>query len=288
MSKYYLFLFLFSTSLFIATAQSTSVNDIKKLAIELDKEFKGFEMGDVKARGVVSIGRKLIYMYDVPDYWEPFEDAKVRLIKSLIQNGNDKLYTEREIDLGYIYFKDNTPINIVDINWEEFNSEKFILGEYLNLTTHPKSNGLEFKIKPPIGWKVSEGDRPHIVKKFIDKQKAYMIFIKETGQFISEEDVLDMFKNDTEIKSFISSMNQGQEFKLGDYRLLTVDNHPFLYYNGDLKIERLGKETIFKNHIWVSFIEDQFIYFMGGDSSNIDSYNDFLKITNTVIFLNQY
>lgn len=73
-----------------------------------------------------------------------------------------------------------------------------------------------------------------------------------------------------------------------NYKVITIDNHPFLYYTGELKKEVNGIEIKGEVHYWTSIVEDQLISFMGMDYSKNNSYPEFLKITNSIIFLNQY
>tara|TARA_B110000037_G_scaffold5899_1_gene6336 strand:- start:1798 stop:2682 length:885 start_codon:yes stop_codon:yes gene_type:complete len=286
--KNFLLFFFSLTYWFGVNGQTITEKDIKKLSIEINKEFINFEdpYTGIKGRGVIPIGKKLIFQYNVPEEWYPSGDIKEVLINNLIVSENYKMFVKYKIDRSFYYFKNNRIIKTVTVNWEELN--KFILGEYLELTSHPKSNGLEYKIRPPINWEIKEGDRPHIVKKFINEQMIYLILIYETGQFFTKKEVKELFQTDSEIKEFINSMSKETEFKLTNYKVITIDNHPFLYYTGDLKKEINGIEIKSEVHYWTSLVEDQLISFMGSDSSKNNSYPKFLKITNSVIFLNQY
>ena len=243
----------------------------------------------IKGRGVISFGRKLIFQYDVPENWYPFDDLKQGLVKNLIDNGNEKMYIKGEFDVGYYYYKNNKLIKSLTIDWEEFDKLRFDLGEFVELTNHPKSNGLEIKLKRPLGWEVKEGDGPHIVKKFVHEQKTYLMYVKEIGQFFSKDEVNSLFKNDSYVKEFILGMigKNEDDFKLKNHKVVTIENHPFLYFSDSEKKERMGKGFEIISHYWVSFLEDQLIYFMGGSISSED-YNEFFKITNSIKLLNQY
>ena len=115
------------------------------------------------------------------------------------------------------------------------------------------------------------------------------MYVKEIGQFFSKDEVNSFFKNDSDVKEFILGMigKNEDDFKLKNHKVVTIENHPFLYFSGSEKKERMGKGFEIISHYWVSFLEDQLIYFMGGSISSED-YNEFFKITNSIKLLNQY
>ena len=267
-------------------SQEFTNEDLKTLSVKLNTEFKDFvePSTNVKGRGVTSIGRMLIYQYDVPKDWYSFENLKELLIKSLIDTNNHKMYINQKINIGYYYYKDNIVYKTVRIGWEELKNDKIILDEYIVLTNHPKSNGIEYKIKPPLGWEVKEGDRPHIVKKFIDDDKNFMIQINETGQFFSKNQIIKKFESEDEVNLLIESYINDSNVNYSKPKILTVDNLPFVYSNFIIKGERLGINFEIKSHLWISLVEDQIVSFMGVG----DNYNDYFKIMNSVVFLNQY
>ena len=268
--------------------QTMSTKDIKILSEKLNSEFRGVVVdpsSGVKGRGVFSIGKKLVFQYDVPNNWEPFDDIKQKLIDNLIESGNTNLYVKGQVDVGYYYFKNDRLIRSVDIEWEELT---FKLGDYIDLTNHPKSNGLEYKIKKPLGWEVKEGDGPHIVKKFTSGKNIYLIYIRETGQFFSKDEVKEFFENQTDRNEFVNEFSKNGGFDLNSNKVVTIERHPFIYTSGFVQQERMGVEIKGSVHLWMSFIEDQFIYFMGSNYSEEDSYMDFFRITNSVKLLNQY
>lgn len=281
-----IFSFLFYLNLF---SQTLSLSEIKKFSETINKEIKGVIIdpsSGLKGRGVTSIGRKIIFQYDVPNNWFPFNDQKKRLTTNLIETGNSKMWVKGKVDLGYFYFKKDELIYSTYIDWEELG---FKLGDYLDLTNHPKSNGLEFKLKKPLGWDVKEGDGPHIVKKFTIDKKIYMIYVKETGQFFTKEEVRELFQNEKDRKEFLIEFGKGGGMNFKTSKVVTIETYPFLYTNGTIQQERMGIQIKGKVHVWVSFIEDQLIYFMGSSySEEEDFYVEFFKITNSIKLLNQY
>jgi len=270
------------------TAQEISADDVKEFSSKLNDQIIGTIVDPstgIKGRGVISIGKKIIFQYDVPNEWYPFDDIKEVVTRNLIESGNTKIYVYGKIDIAYYYFKNDRLIKMVNIDWEDLN---FSLGDYIELTNHPKSNGLEFKLKSPLGWEIKEGDGPHIVKKFVSDDAMYLIFINEIEQFYSSKEVVDLFSNDADVRELLEAFGNSSGLTLSNYKIFTIENHPFIYTHGTLKKERMGYEMNGKVHFWISFIEDQLVYFMGSSYSDNDYYTEFFKITNSLKLLNQY
>lgn len=284
-----IYLMLFTSCLTI-NGQVMSDKDIKSYAEKLNQDITGLILDSktgMKGRGVISIGRKIIYQYDVPDDWYPFDDIKQVVVKGILDNGNEKFYVLREVDLSYFYFKNDKLFKSLNIDWEEFKTLRFSYADYVDLTNHPKSNGLEFKIKKPLGWELEEGDGPHIVKKFVDDDKMFLVYVNEIGQFFSKKEIQELFES--EIDSFLESIEQSFDFKIISHDVYSIENHPFLYVNGIIKQERMGIEISGKTHLWYTFIEDQFVYFMGSNySQEVDNSYEFYSIMNSLKLLNQY
>ncbi len=282
-----LFSFLLTTAM--AYCQVVSSDEIKKYVSKLNDELAGivFPNNGFKCIGVFSAGRNIVFQYEVPEDTYFFKSAKQDLIKSIIDRG-DNIYFNQKIDLTYQYFLNNKIVKTVNVNWEELRGTEFSGGEYIELTNHPKSNGLEFKIRPPFGWKVEEGDRPHIVKKFTKAGSSFVIYINEIGEFRSKKQVEQLLKSSSADPIIDELLSFFLEFKLIDHELVTIDNHPFLFIYGTGMFEKLGYKHNVNVSYWVSYIEDQNVYFMGMSDSNEDLLNDFKSITNSIILLNQY
>lgn len=64
---------------------------------------------------------------------------------------------------------------------------------------HPKANGLEIKMKIPAGYEAKEGEKPHIVQKFVNTTtdsritRMCMLFIKDMGRELSKKDAIEVF-----------------------------------------------------------------------------------------------
>ena len=103
----------FSLNLF---GQTFSESDIKKLANQVNQQLRGLDIGNgITARGCLSIGRTLIYQYDVPSYWEPPVNIKEEVIANLKTAGAAKTYFLYNIDVDFYYFKGNSLIKKVSV-----------------------------------------------------------------------------------------------------------------------------------------------------------------------------
>ena len=98
----------------------------------------------------------------------------------------------------------------------------------------------------------------------------------------------DFFENETDRNQFINEFGKNGGYNFKNNKVVTIENYPFIYVNGTIKQERMGVEVNCKVHLWMSYIEDQFVYFMGSSYSDDDYFTEFFKITNSIKLLNQY
>ena len=181
----YIIFYFFSLPLF---SQTFSETDIKKLAEQVNRQIKGVDIGNgIKAKGCLSLGRTLIYQYDVPSYWESPNNIKEEIISNLKTAGAAKTYFLQNIDVDFYYYKGNSLAKKVSVKSTEFSTFNFKLGEYISIKDHPKAKEVNLKLKVPVGWEVKEGDRPNIVKKFVNEGNTYLIIIKDNVTFFSRK-----------------------------------------------------------------------------------------------------
>lgn len=266
----------------LVRGQSMTDKELKKFSKELNKEFVLFqdEISGISGRNVTSIGRKLIFQYNVPSEWTPNWNLKDELIKSLYNVESHSMYVEEQIDLGFIYFNDNKLVKSIDVNWEEL---EFRLGDYLDLSTHPKSNGLELKVKVPLGWEIKEGTGNHIVKTLNGRDILYLIFISETGKFLPSQEVEESFSKESFRDNFITEFFDKKDFVLEKQKLVTIEHHPFIQVTGIQKGERMGIEMEHQVYYWVTLIEDQLLYVGGmGFERSKNYYEKLYRITNSL------
>lgn len=286
----FIILSFFSLNLF---GQTFSESDIKKLANQVNEQLRGVDIGNgITARGCLSIGRTLIYQYDVPEYWQAPENIKEVLIANQKTAGAAKNYFLHDIDVDFYYYKGNSLVEKVSIKSNEFSTYNFELGEYLSIKDHPKSKDVNLKLKVPIGWEVEEGDRPNIVKKFTKGGNTYLILIKENMTFFSRNETRDLISDESFVTEFIqetSSVMKNSEIL--EKSIVTIDTYPTLQFKVSGKMERSGITIPMVMKCWVVFFEDKIVFLqsMGINNAEFRALEQlYFLITNSVIFPDQY
>jgi len=270
-----------------------SDEQIKEFAVKINKDLPYTMPGtNVVFDNCSSFGRNLIFTYLVPEGWYPFKDIKEQLINSISEQ-QKRLYDKEKINLNYHYLRNNNFVERVKISYKDFKiAQPTSLGDYISYKSHPKSKGVNIKIKNPLGFEKLEGDRPNIVAKFNNKENnlVYTLLIVDLPIFFSRNDVQDfVFVDNSSIiaKEYISEMG-------GNYvssRYMKIDNYPTIEYIFDLEREILeGLKLKFRSINWVIYYEDKMIQLTGGtNQENFDQFKHiFSKITNSVVFEDQY
>lgn len=273
--------------------QSVSESDIKNIANQVNEKLKGLDTGNgVIARGCLSVGRTLIYQYDVPSYWEPPVNIKEGVITNLKTLGLAKTCFLNDIDVDFCYYKGNSLIKKVSVKSNEFSTYNFELGEYLSIKDHKKSKDVNLKLKVPQGWEVSEGDRPNIVKKFTKDGNTYLILIKDNVTFFSRRESKELLSDESLVNEFIEeSSSFMKNSEVIDKSVVTVGTYPALSYKVSGKVERLGTTLTMIMRCWVVFYEDKVVFLQssGFDNAEFRALEIlYLLITNSVIFPDQY
>ena len=199
----------------------------------------------------------MVYQYDVPENWEAPENAKEDLIANFKTIGTAKTFFLQNVNVDFYYFKNNKIAKKVSINSNEFSTYNFKLGDYISIKDHQKAKGVNLKLKVPIGWEISEADRPNIVKKFVNGNNSYMILIKDYMTFLSRKEAKEMLSdpefNDELINGASSFLKNPQ---ILNQNVITVDTYPTLEFTVKGKAERLGHEFGMIMKFWFIFYED--------------------------------
>ena len=274
-------------------SQTFSESDIKKLAEKVNRQIKGVDIGNgIRAKGCFSIGRTLIYQYDVPEFWKEPNNIKNEIVSNLKTAGAAKIYFLQNIDVDFYYYKGNSLAKKVSFKSNEFSIFSTSLGEYISIKDHPKSKEVNLKLKVPVGWHVKEGDRPNIVKKFTNEENTYLILIKDNESFFSRKQIKEALQDDDFVDEFVkkgSSVFTNPQ--VIDQSVVTIDTYPSVQFKVKGKMERLGLTFPLIMRCWVVFYEDKIIFLqaMGIDNSEFKGLEQlFLLITNSVIFPDQY
>jgi hypothetical protein len=278
-------------------SQSYSEIEIKKLAGQVNKQIKGVDLGNgIRAKGCLSLGRTLIYQYDVPEHWEAPYNIKEEIIANLKTSGTAKTYFLNNIDVVFYYYKGNSLIKKVSVKSNEFSTFNFKLGEYISIKDHPKSKDVNLKIKAPVGWEVKEGNMPNIVMKFTHGRNTYMILIQENITFFSRNQMRETLQEGDFIEEYIKALfNDETSFlkkpQLINQSVVTVNNYPSIQFKAKGQKEHLGLTFDAAIQCWVVFYEDKIINLQawGLDNQEFKALEQvFLLITNSVIFPEQF
>lgn len=276
-----------------AISQTISENDIKELAVSTNKKVKGTDVGNgITARGCIAVGRTLVYQYDVPENWKAPENAKEDLIDNFKTIGTAKTFFLQNVNVDFYYFKKNKIVKKVSINSNEFSTYNFKLGDYISIKDHQKAKDVNLKLKVPIGWEISEADRPNIVKKFVNGNNSYMILIKDYMTFLSRKEAKEMLSDQEFTNELI---NESSSFlknpEIINQNIITVDTYPTLEFTVKGEAERLGYKFGMIMKFWFVFYEDKLVSLQGGGLDNAEFKvleNLYTSITNSVVFPEQY
>ncbi len=178
------------------------------------------------------------------------------------------------------------------LNLTEFKQSISELGQYISIKDHPKAKGVNMKLRVPIGWQVSEGDRPNVVKKFVKEGNTYMILIKDNVTFFSRKEVKELLKDDTFLNEFVQGLGSSLKSpQLIDHSIVTIDNYPTLSVKVMGRVERSGFVFPVIMKCWVVFYEDKIVTLQTAGFGNLNNKQLELlysSITNSVIFPEQY
>ena len=93
----------FSLSVF---GKTFSEADIKKLADKVNEQLRGRDVGNnITLTGCLSLGRTLIYQYEVAEYWQLPENIKEEVISNFKTAGSAKTCFLYDINVDLYYFK---------------------------------------------------------------------------------------------------------------------------------------------------------------------------------------
>ena len=274
-------------------SQSLSESDIKKIAEQVNQKSKGTNYGNgVIARGCLSMGRTLVFQYDVSEHWQAPENIKEELISNFKTAGTAKTYFQNDINADFYYYNGSSLIEKVSIKSNEFSTYNYELGEYLSVKDHPKAKEVNLKLKVPIGWEVKEGDRPNIVKKFIMDNNTYLILIKENMTFFSRNEIKELLQDENFVNEFVQEFSSYlKNCEVIDKSVVTIDTYPTILFKAKGTIERSGFTMPMIIRCWAIFFEDKIVFLQAGglDNAEFRAFEQLsFLITNSVIFPEQY
>lgn len=150
------------------------------------------------------------------------------------------------------------------------NAQDFCIIEdgYAYFHNHPKTNGIDFKVRIPKNWKIEEGNRPHIVAKITnDDLSTFLIIINKSSTFISRNMAKQIYtEGGIEQYLFEEYRTRFYYTELLDTTDVYIDSYPTrqsVFYN--IKDVLYGSKTIKLeciDTVWTMFYEDSLIQFM--------------------------
>jgi len=136
-----------------------------------------------------------------------------------------------------------------------------------------KSQGIRFSIEYPKTWKSEDGNRPHIVQKFVSGRgkgfSIFMIGIHElslpTGVMITESDV-DEILNPSDLKELLPA---GAEIM--NYGKLTLEGFPGYWVNYKITRARAKNYVTTESASYFIYYKDKLIEFDGSAAVSVDN-----------------
>lgn len=268
--------------------------ELEQLAEKYKRELRGVEINGVYFKDCKVQGKTLIWQYEAPTDWYPFEDGKSNIIANFKRNGSADFYFQNGVSVEYQYYTNNKFRFKFYIKSEEFADFESNLGEFVSIKGHIKSQGIDLKLKVPTNWKIEEGDRPHVVKKFTFEtnglSNTFLITITDNFMFVSRNEALKQFSDSRAVSEIFSSQLFSNP-KIHNHKVITIDKYPALEFTASGKMERAGINMSLKVRCWYIFYEDKIIVFQAAsyDNGNFEKIEPFYsKIINSVIFPEQY
>lgn len=274
-------------------SQSLSEDDLKQIAKEINAASKGVDFGNgVILKNCFVFKRTLIYQYDLNENWYPPQNMKEVLISNFKESGYAKVYFKNDVNVDFHYYSGNKLVKRISIKSKEFSDLDFELGDYLSIKDHPKSKGVNLKLKVPQGWEVKEGSRPNIVKKFTKDGSTYLILIKNNMTFFSRREIRDSLSDESFVIEFVEELSSFMKNpEVIDKSVVTIDTYPSVTFKVRGKMERLGITFPMIMRCWVVFYEDKIVSLqsMGIDNAEFRALEQLsFLVTNSVIFPDQY
>jgi hypothetical protein len=169
------------------------------------------------------------------------------------------------------------------------------LVEYVDLNGHPKMKDINFRIKPPRGWAIKEGDGPNVVKKFEGPNLFFIVQTKNQVTFATRSAYREKYSDEATLRNFVAAGMKGGRCgsgsKLMGYGLETVAVHPAIKVTYKCNKEKVGVEITMFISMWTILYEDKMVVLTGAAFSEIDfknAQNTFLMMVMSASFPEQF
>lgn len=161
-----------------------------------------------------------------------------------------------------------------------------------------KSNGLNIKLKYPRSWKAENGDRPHVIQKFVHylgyEYGSTLIMIGKLDQALTKKDIA-LFLSEEGMKHQIPKNSKVLSINSG----LMIDNIPAssitVYHEQQQMDNKLGMIS----EIYILYYKNFQITLINSVGSTTDNYNEIYRrhltnkklfsiIANNIVIISQY
>lgn len=289
-------LIIFLISSLLTFSQRLSDEDLKE-SIELAKSKMDLPFKipgtEVIMIDMTTVGRNILYTYEVGEDWYPADNGREQIIESLSEK-EKKVYIEQEVGLMYHYVRGQTLVSRAYIPSRELGEKTKLtdLGDYVSFKSHPKAKGVNIKVKQPINFELLEGARPNIVAKFNNKENnlVYLVQINNFPYFISRTSITNELSSPSDVESFAMEFILGLDAEYISSKLVAIDQYPAVEIIYEQPLEILGQKNPMRIVSWVIPYEDKLINLSGfSEGSTFEkNYYVFFNITKSVVFEDQY
>jgi hypothetical protein len=144
---------------------------------------------------------------------------------------------------------------------KEYNLENtdHVGGEFIEVSNHPKSNGVNFKIKVYNGWTMKEGDLPSITKQIKYETSTYTISIIRNNELKYLVEILNS-DDENEINFVINEFLSDVGFKnIIDVKNTKIHFKPCIQFEHIVEYEHLGMQINMHSISWLIIHNDALI-----------------------------
>ena len=244
-------------------SQTISENEIKEFAKTVYKQSKEIDLGNgISVIGCIAVGRTLFYQYNVPENWVAPLNLKEDLIANWKTIGIAKTFFLNNINVDFHYYKNNRIVKKISIKSSEFSNYNFKLGDYISINGHPKAKKINLKLKVPVGWEIMEGDRPNIVKKFVNGTNNYMILTKNFISFVSRKEAKEMLLDKEFTNEFVNEIASILiNPQILNQNITSIDTYPAIELTIKGGYEKFGNKIGMIMKFWIIFILIFYFFF---------------------------
>lgn len=168
-----------------------------------------------------------------------------------------------------------------EITTGEYSSVSFELGDYVSIKDHPKSQGVNFRLRPPKRWLIYEGEVGGNVYRFWDKQGTVVVGVGDMPTFRTRANYREYYSDDSKISAVAEDLLPCTSGKLIDFGLVTIGRHPAIKLEYACNSEINGTYIDSFSIHWVILYEDKTVSLMGMGVNKVE-FQELKKLYNEI------